>query len=248
MNVEFVARYLARVFVREERSLPTSMRLAADLTEQAGLSSWTANTIQDIDAATGQVSPGHAWRSPDGVWLVKVTSESLDVQVSQGIDLETGEPIAVPAFGEFLKTAREHLVHGLNLMGTRPHRIAVVQTLVLASRENMFPSHQEVLRSLLKLPQMETEPFEWNWRSAWRVDREFAGTTEITNTIASLRMVEIQTPQVNGDRLIAELDINTDPRKENPRFSSATVTGFLTASEQWHADLARTLEEHTGIS
>jgi hypothetical protein len=50
-----------------------------------------------------------------------------------------------------------------------------------------------------------------------------------------------------GDRLIVELDINTDPANPVPRFSQADISAFVSGSESWHAQLAEAVASHAGI-
>lgn len=246
MKLEIVSRYLARLYIREPRNAPALMRLGADLTEKIGISDAEPSLVNDLDVATRQVSQGVMLTFADNTWLVKVTSESFDVQVSQGYNVAKKTHLYAPEFGDFLKRARELFDVLMGLTSTKPHRMAVVQSGVLA-RPPATPL--DTVRSrLLTFPTVgESAPFEWNWRGAWKVSRQFGDRNEATNTIASLRLSDVAHVERLGDRLVVELDINTDPGNPVPRFSQADVSAFVSKSETWHAQLAEAVASHAGI-
>jgi hypothetical protein len=62
--------------------------------------------VNDFDVGSGQMSQGVMLTSADQTWLVKVTSESFDVQVSQGYNVATRTNLYAPTFGDFLRRAR----------------------------------------------------------------------------------------------------------------------------------------------
>lgn len=247
MKFEIVTRYLARLFIREPRTAPTLMRLAADLADRGGLAGWEPTSVNDVDMATSQVSQGYMLVSPDQVWTAKITGESFDVSVTQGFNLQTRTHVEVPTFGEFLKRVGELFAVAGQLNSTKPHRIAVVQGGVLPPPSERAASLDAVRAKLVNLPPLNGAPFEWNWRGAWKVSRSFGGVTEPTNTVMTVRQSTVRFPEALGDRLIVDLDINTDSVNATPRFSGEEVAAFVIAAEGWHAALAKDLSDYAGI-
>ncbi|HEY4157949.1 MAG TPA: hypothetical protein VGM29_07625 [Polyangiaceae bacterium] len=248
MKFEIVSRYLARVYMKDPRSTPVLMRLAADLAEKAGMSDSQPSLVNDYDVATGEVSQGCVLTSSDQTWLVKLTGESFDVQVSQGYNVATRAHLHAPSFQGYLKRVRELFEVGMSLVAVKPHRIAVVQSGVLARAEGKATSLEAVRSQLMRFPSVgEGVPFEWNWRGAWKITRQFGDRSEVTNTIASVRLADVAHVERLGERLVVELDINTDPIDPTPRFSMEEVLAFVSESEGWHAQLAEALATHAGI-
>ena len=183
----------------------------------------TGNTIQRVGAATA-----------NGEWSVHIVSESVDVTYAPR------QGRAVP-FQEFCARAANYVLAAQTLVEQQAHRVALVRE----GLDEKTPEQLDVLaaRLLTKAHPFDGALFEWDWRVATHVQREFGAYDEQTNTIGILKRVEV-TPhgQDPSDRLWVSTDINTRPQQRRPRFSPEDSAGFVNAAAPWHAELEVALQ------
>lgn len=174
--------------------------------------------------------------TPAGDWTVHISSESIDVTYMPAYGASG------PSFEEFCNRATQYLGGVQNMLGQLASRIAVAHE----GLDRKTPEELETLgdRLLQRAKPFDRELFEWDWRVASRIDRDFGMfKAEPTNTIAQLKRVEINPPaREPHDELFISVDVNTAPRRINPRFAVGDVADFLKRAVQWHADLEASLD------
>lgn len=230
---QLTTRYLARAFVsaahlQARGSLYTDLlaRLGDDfLPRPVAELSVSGVTVQRLGAAT-----------VSGEWSVVISSESVDVTYAPRVG---GTSMS---FGAFCAAAARYLSASHAIVGQRANRVAVV-------REGLAGTSLAELDALaarllaVRPPPFDGSLFEWDWRVATRVSRAFGGHTELTNTIGSLRRLEVGIAGSDPvDRLFVSTDINTPPQLLDPRFSPEDAADFVTSSEAWHAELEAALQ------
>jgi hypothetical protein len=235
---DLVARYLARAFVRTEH-VSTSSQGYAQLAERLGEPTWLPRHVAEI-VTGGRVVQRLSIASPSNEWALQIVGESVDLQYTptpgtQPIDL-----------GRFAERARAYLSAGLSFVGGPAHRLALVQEGILPQ---LTQDGLSAVRSrLLNLPESFAVPFEWDWRVAMAVGRSFGGLEEQTNVVITAKRGEIVLYTGSHlDRIFVSLDLNTSPRRTEPRFGVDQIAAFLSGAPNWHREVSETVLDFAGL-
>ena len=130
------------------------------------------------------------------------------------------------------------LCKGLKKVGKHGTRLALVTTVML--REMTPAEFKEAYRRLFAAPDffVEQEPFEWNWRSAARVERSVGPRMETFNVIGRIGrfngQLQIGPDVMPLDRIQVEIDINTIPDADETRFGGEHLDPFFAEAITLH--------------
>lgn len=238
MNLGFRTRYLARIWL--DASAVTREQ-GADLAERI------ADPALDV---TSLLEP----RGDDFVRRVLLNSDSAGLALAlltKSFDFTLMPTVETAganmgSFAAFASLGARVLGHALDVVGTKAHRIALVE-------EGLFPAMtegkmQSIERALLRTPNaFRAPPFEWDFRAAAHHEMTIAGAQETTNVIAVVKrtVVIIKEPmpsEMGGDRIFATLDVNTAPGDLTPRFTSAHIAEFFRRALEEHEVVGSALE------
>lgn len=227
---DVVIRFLARCFVAGPQ-IQLRAQTFADFATALGDDAFLPKQILEVGPGGNAVSR-LAVGSSKGDWIVQVTGESVDVQYSPVMG---DSPIG---FEAFCGRAGEHLGAALDFLDAKAYRVAAVQEGLLKelSAEAMARTANRLLTG--PAPFDSVTPFEWDWRMAVEVVRRFGAIDETTNTIAIVKRVEATAGGLRLDRLLVSADINTTPKRADPRYNSLEIRAFLAESVGWHAKLS----------
>ena len=228
-------RNLASVFVDAvaiSLSGPALGRLLVDLDDDDLVS----ETIQEMGPA------GPSTR----VLLRNQRDETLIILGSHRFDFaRLGHPSTPEGFRSFCTDSGSTLATLISHFDLKGHRLALVQEGFMAE---MSPeSMTEVADRLVqRSPSFSgVEPFEWDWRVSIHVDRNFSGLTETTNTIVTAKRCSgsmrrggpLGQDEQRFDRIRVDLDVNTIPDDNTPRFNADSVRDYFSEAHAWHVDL-----------
>lgn len=229
-------KYLARAFVFGARH-DVNAQAFVDLAARVGDTQMMPRPILEFDGS-GRMQPRMGLGTPDNKWLLQITSEAVDVQWLPPYDKSIEY-----TFAQFCERAGRQLAGALDYLGLKAHRVATVQEGLL--EELPESTMYAVARKLLARPAPfdVAEPFEWDWRAAVHVERDFGPVrSENTNTIAIARRHGAQLPSgAPIDRIFVSTDINTSPSRKDGRFGGEELLAFCSTSPQWHEDLSQGL-------
>ena len=147
----------------------------------------------------------------------------------------------------FCQEAIPKLIAALDFFDRRAHRLAIVQQGFLP--ELSKPEMENVVKRIFQFPSIYKThlPFEWDWRMASLVEREFSSFKEPTNTLVTIKRNpgtllkgESEKPisEITIDRIRIDFDINTLPQNIKARFDNSHITSFFTQAISWHNDLS----------
>lgn len=226
-DAELPIKLWARAFTRE-LEFPATM---AGYDELLGLlgegDRFVPQSFAEMEGGT--FVPRVAIVDPSRNWTMHVTSDSLNVECSP----LPGRPIN---FETFCLEAAEQLGRILCAKEAKSHRLAVLWDRLLPTLR--AEQLREAPGRFLKLPPMfHSDPFEWEWRAAVRVERNFGGARDLTNTLATVRRVEAKIQGQASDRLWLQTDVNTDPRRISARFSGDDARAFVQTAPNWHNEV-----------
>jgi hypothetical protein len=232
-------RYLASAFVDAE-SIVASAANALDLLKAFGSDKFLPVMINEL-STTGQ-APRLAFRAVDGTAEVRLLGKRFDFLFlstnSEGSDLGP--------FQKFCKEAQSILAISLNFFQRKAHRLAAVQEGFL-QKMSLHESNELALK-LFNFPPTykQSVPFEWDWRAAALIEREFSGIKEPTNTITTIKRIPTsilnfsgsQPSQESSDRVRVDFDINTILSNTIARFEQTHIDGFFDQASIWHETLS----------
>jgi hypothetical protein len=232
-------RYLASAFVDAE-SVVASPTHALEFLKTLGNDIFFPGIINEF-SPTGP-TPRLSFRTPDNSLRLNLLGKRFDFTLTakeaEGDDL--GE------FTEFCKQAQHILAQALIFFQRKAHRLAAVQEGFLKQMD----AHEkdEIAKRIFNFPHFykQSLPFEWDWRSASIIEREFSGSTEPTNTITTIKRVQFQAVEVvadtfsetPSDRIRVDFDINTAVSNVVARFGEQQIHGFFDQAPIWHNKLS----------
>jgi hypothetical protein len=165
--------------------------------------------------------------SPGG-WQVTINVDSIDIELAPAD--EKGVSLA-----EFLARSSDVLSMVAAISPLPGHRMAAVTECFLEAMT--VPEMNTLCEHLLHRPPSLQTPFEWDWRCAQRVQRNFGGLSEDTNAIAIVKRTNGQRITPKGaemfDRIRMDLDVNTVADSLLPRYQQAHVRAFFTQAQEW---------------
>lgn len=235
-------RQLATAFV-DAQSVGINRKDVRELSKELNDDRFLSHLIFESKAGplAGKPTGRIGFRSSNNEWHLALLGERFDFF---RLPTEPGGS-NLGDFGEFCREAIPKLNIALNFYQRKAHRLAAVQEGVLPK---MKPEEMDEIAShLLRLPPTfsQTIPFEWDWRSASLLDRSFAGLTEPTNTIVTVKresgmLIQMEKDAATHkrfDQIRVDLDINTSPENVKARFGEKEITAFFKECPAWHSTL-----------
>jgi hypothetical protein len=231
-------RYLASAFVDAESVVPTATH-ALEFMKTLGSDKFFPGLINEV-SPTGP-TPRLGFRTSDNRLRLNLLRKRFDFTLNAK-DVE-GEDLG--KFSEFCEQAKDILARALRFFQRKAHRLAAVQEGFL--RQMTSDEMDGIALRIFNFPNLYkvTPPFEWDWRSASVVEREFSGIKEPTNTITTIKRVQFQAVEVGMDtfsqepseRIRIDFDINTIPSNMIARFGEQEISSFFNQAPLWHDEL-----------
>lgn len=237
-------RYLGAAFV-EASSLNLNPQDILELLPALGARLGNIQLVSNIinEQTPAGSSPRYAFFSTDGAWQILLLSGRFDVA------RVTGDPIQGSNLGDysiFCQQASDVLSTLLDHFHMQAYRLAAVQEGLL--REMSDDEMAIIARKLMLFPTTYAGQrlTEWDWRAVTEINRQFAGTAELVNTIAIVKRVAgiaIQLGQaaptlIPTKRIRLDFDINTLIANTSPRFNREQITAYFTQAATWHRQLS----------
>ncbi|MGE0323130.1 MAG: hypothetical protein AB7K71_11975 [Polyangiaceae bacterium] len=238
MQFEVVSQYLLRAFHMKAVKPASLMKAAGEFSERVSEVEWSPANQLEVEP-TGNASKLIALTDPTGEWVVKIGTRSVDALYQQVFEVIGSELklLEAPPFEDFLARASRYVKEALAVLPVELTRLATVRTGLIYTGIDFEAARSALCTSPSTLP----EPFEWDWRCAWKVPRKFGDFEEATNTIAIVRRVNATLGLEARDALLVTTDVNTAP-ENTTRFDGRAVDDFARSCPQWHADLDSILE------
>ena len=237
---DFPTKYLASAFVDAE-----------SVVYNADDSQALRELIGDPELAPRQVQQRSASGVKQRLGFEQVSKGILIVLQGNRFDTTAlpTEPNAsnMGGLSDYYEYAAEILVKSLEYFGRKAHRLAAVIEGLLPQMD--VPEMEAIVERLFKLPQINhVQPFEWNWRTAWKVERSFADFSEMTNTLIDAKRARIMIShlgnivQPEANRIGVSLDINTISENTAARFESDGIRAYFSEVSIWLNDLSSLTE------
>lgn len=234
-------RYLASVFLDAESLAPDPERISGFL---EALNDEELLPVPALEKVGDSEVRRIAFSSTDTALRLVIGTNRINMSLHP--TLPDGENMG--ELSEFLEHAAQKLGAVLGFLGRRVHRIATAQEGILPDMKKK--DLERVGKRVLSLPPSLSNdpPFEWDWRIASGVDREFGGVKEVTNAVITLKRLagswgaggEIER-EFNSIRM--DLDLNTSAKNTVDRFTPEHVMAFVRSSVDWHASLSTEILE-----
>ena len=242
MNYDIPIRYLARAWYEQPPKL-TNPRILGQVSEVLGVE-FELTSILRFDSYTGVGGPTSTLVSRETGWQLVAAPDSIDLERHA---LRHAEKTPSE---ETLRKVGEAMAVIASASSVPAHRLALVQEGFL--REMSEAELTGAATQLLRFPKtFQPAPFEWDWRCVQRVPRTFAGLAEETNAVAIVKRVAgtflDDGNSIPFDRIRVDIDLNTSPHNETPRFTQAHVQAFYNDATGWHAQLSEELGPCVGI-
>lgn len=232
--IEYELKYQASLFVQAAKleSTPDLMSALTDLYKDRG---FLPGTMYELSG--GQIGPRPRPRlsTVDNEWIIEFRSDRIICQKNPAAS--GGGTLG--HLSDFCRDVEDMLCKGLQKLGKHGTRLALVTEVIL--REMSAAELRDSYRRLFAAPKFFSteEPFEWNWRSAARVERAIGPHRETLNVIGSVKRfnghIQIGPEMTSLDRIQVGLDINTIPDADETRFSGEHIQPFF--------DVAMTLRD-----
>ncbi|MBS2020452.1 MAG: hypothetical protein JST00_46775 [Deltaproteobacteria bacterium] len=244
MRYGLTLKFWARVFV-DAASVGGKLDQAKALATAIGTPALTPQAILERreDGGTRQRFLLH---QPEEGWQLALLSESFDLvrqptTETQGSNMGQLEGFAKDA-ARILGLAVEHY-------GRHGHRVALVQEGLLPETDNT--SMEAMRKKLLRAPEDDVPPFEWDWRVGHVRSISVAGTNENINAFTHVRRAEIsvgtQEDQRDFDAIFVQHDVNTVPKNTRARFGADGVADFFKHAVEHHSRLMASLSQLVGV-
>lgn len=243
---DFHGRYLASTFLDAESIGALDAESIADLFTLYKAHAVLPLSLFETDES-GRFRPRVGFYSPSKGFQIGFTSTRFNVELKPETpyaQLKLGSPLG--ELSEFSEGASQLLTDALDFFERKCHRLALVQ-------EGYFPNlsqgqMSEIAQKLLNRPGIpEGEPFEWNWRTATKVERTFCGRNEITNTIITVRRLRLLLEEKEKTRIRLDIDINTDSKDVRARFGKDEITAFFDEAPRWHEAIVAEIGSFLGM-
>lgn len=252
MQFAIRTRQLARLYVDAQSLVATEEQLA-ELIKTANLATRMATPtvvrlMADDPTLPAGSPPRFVLASTRLDWQLAILGHSFDLS-RLPTDL-TGSNIG--ELSEFAAIAAEILWECSRVFGRTGHRMALVQSGMLAEMSDK--QLDAVARRLLHLPaSFETHPvFEWDWRIARRGTMHLGDREDSTHVLATVKRASgllhvapkpgsADRADIPFDRINVELDVNTSTADTRGRFGEKEVKQFFSAALDEHTHLAKEL-------
>lgn len=237
MRYEFPLRYLARMWLDVAPMRPTDAVFAR---ARALMGRPELQNGVGQDPVSGQRP---ALFSRTGLQVL-LPGESFDVAFVPTIG-DDGTDRQLPAFAVFVDEVATYMSAFARGHERHAYRLALVKEGFL----EMAPQvRDELPRRIFRIPEpfAATPPFEWDWRLASQIDRDFAGARERVNTVATLKRASGSFVRLGGmeafDKVRLDIDISTAHNREQQRFDPGQVETFFRSCLGWQNELWRQME------
>jgi hypothetical protein len=234
----FKIRYLASVYLDIDSLVPEKSLISDLLTSLDDERFFSLQVLEMPDVPGGSPKPRIGLSNQkDGYDLVLLGKRFNFVMAPLPPDGKN-----MVELDKFCSEAAEKLNAVLKCLGRRAKRLALV-------REGFLPKMEpkqmdKICKHLLTLPKTFSDktPFEWDCRAASRISRNFAGRTEDTNTLVTIKrfkgnLVEPSGKETKIDQIRVDLDINTSPENIKERFGETEIGAFFCEVVKWQKEL-----------
>ncbi len=238
--IDIVEKYQSSIFVDASDITPTPNNVS-DLVNMFSKRGLIPNTFQEI-GPSGQ-SMRVRLSSSNNEWNIILASNRINVEktLTEGSGSNMGE------LGDFCKEAADILQQIIKHFKMKANRIALINNYIL---EEMSPSALTSVYSKLCRPPKFYDlntPFEWNWRSAAKVEMKLLKVKEEFNIITTVKRVKgtlrLENEVQNIDRISLLFDINTVPENKEYRFGIGSIKNFHTKAINLQNKLIADLQE-----
>jgi hypothetical protein len=181
--------------------------------------------------------------SQNNEWIIRIGSMRIDFERNP-TDLKGGNLGELVDFCNEAKVAFERI---LNKYPRKANRVALVTRFLL--EELPDARLQTIYSKLFNSPKLYTDnkPFEWNWRSVSKLQKNIDHLTEDFNFITQINRMTAEfrnEKAVNTiDRIELNFDINSLPLNVENRYGTAEINQFFDNVCVWNTELIDELIE-----
>jgi hypothetical protein len=240
MEYDIQIRYLSRVFYRKPP--PFKPRVIDGINVALGVADLGMEPVQQLALHNLQMTAGMALTGSG--WQVVSGAESVDVEY-RALGDESGTQVS---FDDFIKRATAAQATAFGAASEQPHRLAVVAEGLLPE---LGPDRMDaVANRVLRFPPVfPAAPSEWDWRTINSVPRTWGRCSERTNTVLIIKRMSGILAKTNGkfERIRIDVDINTDPKVQEGRFTGEDVSAFHKQAIGWNRELSAEINRFIGL-
>lgn len=238
--IDIPVNYQTSIFVDASDITPTP-NIISDLVNMFSKKGLIPNTFQEIGPSGQQLRVRLS--SSNNEWSIMFGSNRINVEKTQ----TDGSGSNMGDLSDFCKESADIYQQILKHFKMKANRIALINNYIL---EEMSPSTlASAYSKLFKPPKFYdlNTPFEWDWRSAAKVEEKLLRVKEDFNIIMTVKRVsgtlqhehEVQ----NFDRISLLFDINTVPNNKEYRFRIGSIKNFHTKAINLQNKLISNLQE-----
>ncbi|MGD1010565.1 MAG: hypothetical protein ABR951_10485 [Candidatus Aminicenantales bacterium] len=244
IDVKF--KYQASIFLDAKDITPnteTVLTLVGQLKEHGFIS----GTFQEIMPPILHPQPRLRLMSQNEEWNIGIASQKIDIEKIpidlKGDNLGELDVYCSEAMSFFAKIYEKY--------PKKAHRLALITTYLLG--EMTEPKLSSINETLFNQPSFykENPPFDWDWKSTARIEKEFAKLIEPLNIACILQRrkgdFQVKDQSMSFDRIFVTLDINTVSTTSECRFEFPHVKAFYDIAQVMHSDLLKSITEFISV-
>lgn len=234
--IDYKLKYQASIFLNAFDIGATSKNIG-DLIADFSDKGLIPNIFQEITTINPQPQNRFRMQSPNNEWVITIASMRIDIEKNP-TDIKGGN---LGSEEDFCREATVFFNRILKRFPRKANRLAFVTRFLLEemSLEQLTGSYNK----LFNCPQIYKEniPFEWNWRTVSRLEKDVAGNNELFNFVSMINRVNGEIRNGNQlsviDRIEFNFDINSAPFNTSDRFGEEEIKLFMDNVHIWHENL-----------
>jgi hypothetical protein len=238
--IDVKLKYQISIFLDARNITPTPDTVMAFLGQLKEFG-FISSTYQEIVPPVLRPQPRLRLMTQNEEWNIRLGSQRIDME-KMPTDLKGSN---LGEIDSFCSDALNYLVKINEIVNKNASRLAFITQYILGEMsEDTFSSTYE---ALFKHPSFyqDNQPFEWDWRSASRIEKEFAGLRECLNVITILKRTkgdfQLKEQSMSFDRILLTMDINTVAENSDLRFDLSHIKAFNETAQSMQAELLESL-------
>lgn len=240
--IDYKLKYQATIFLNA-LDISATQKNISDLMTDFSDKGFIPNIFQEITFLNPQPQNRFRLQSPNNEWSISIGSVRIDIEKNP-TDLKGSN---LGSEQDFCLEAADYFQRILKRFPRKANRLAFVSRFLLneMTDEQLSKSYSKLFNS----PPLYSDntPFEWNWRTASHIEKEFSELKETFNFVTTINRLNGEVKNGNEvsqiDRIEFNFDINSIPAKNENRFGAVEVKTFLENVYEWQDNLKNEMTE-----
>ncbi|MBN1970227.1 MAG: hypothetical protein JW870_12735 [Candidatus Delongbacteria bacterium] len=234
--IDFKLKYQATIFLNAN-DIGATQKNISDLMMDFSDKGFIPNIFQEITNLNPQPQNRFRLQASNSEWIINIGSLRIDIEKNP-IDMKGAN---LGGELDFCKDVTDFFARILKRFPRKASRLAFVSRFLLdeMSKEQLEGAYNKLFNS----PNIYTQnkPFEWNWRTAARIEKEICDKKEEFNFVTTVNRVNGEIKNGNQlsllDRIEFNFDINSIPFNSESRFGNEEIKYFFDNVYTWHEDI-----------